>query len=272
MARAGVFMLNRIRDLPCLAVAAALSMCAQTPPPVANPRTSPADIAAGRKMFRSHCAPCHGPAGEGGLGPTLASGVYYHGSTDEDLLNNISNGIPGTAMPATYFDPNQVWQLVAFVRSLSRSTATTPPPGDPMHGAALFRENGCSGCHRVRGDGDDSGGLGPDLTSVGSERSVAFLRQSILDPSAFIPAQYRTVHIALENGSTYSGLLLNEDTWSIQIRDSAKGLLSIDRHAVSKFEFDKSSPMPAYRDKLTASQVNDLVAWLYTLKRRGGSE
>ncbi len=80
------------------------------------------------------------------------------------------------------------------------------------------------------------------------------------------------IHITLENGTTYSGFLMNEDTWSIQILDSAKGLLSIDQHAVSKFEFDKNSSMPSYRDKLTAAQVTDLVAWLYTLKRRGGSE
>jgi len=161
---------------------------------------------------------------------------------------------------------------VAFVRSLSRAAAAAPPPGDPMRGAALFRENGCSECHRVRGDGNDSGTMGPDLTAVGSTRSVAFLKQSILDPSAFIPAQYRMAHITLEDGASYSGFVMNEDTWTIQLLDSTKGLLSIDRHAVSRFEFDKNSTMPAYRGKLSNTDVTDLVAWLCTLKRRGVSE
>ena len=50
-----------------------------------NPLTSPADVAAGAKTFRSHCAPCHGLHGEGGRGPNLASGVFFHGGTDLDL-------------------------------------------------------------------------------------------------------------------------------------------------------------------------------------------
>jgi mono/diheme cytochrome c family protein len=43
---------------------------------VRNPRTSPEDIAAGAKTFRSHCAPCHGIHGEGGRGPNLALGIF----------------------------------------------------------------------------------------------------------------------------------------------------------------------------------------------------
>ena len=51
-----------------------------------NPRTTPADAAAGAKIFRSHCAECHGLKGEGGKGPNLSSGVYYHGSSDASLF------------------------------------------------------------------------------------------------------------------------------------------------------------------------------------------
>jgi mono/diheme cytochrome c family protein len=72
-------------------------------------------------MFRSHCARCHGVKGEGGIGPSLAAGIFYHGDSDSDLAQNISNGIQGTAMPGTFFDHGQVSQIVAYVRSLSRS-------------------------------------------------------------------------------------------------------------------------------------------------------
>jgi len=80
---------------------------------VRNPRTSPADVAQGQKTFRSHCAPCHGVNGEGGLGPNLTTGVFYHGSTDADLLRNIANGIEGTEMPGLFYSPDRIWQVIA---------------------------------------------------------------------------------------------------------------------------------------------------------------
>ena len=37
---------------------------------------------------------------------------------DVELVDIIRNGIPGTAMPGTFFDGTQVWQIVAYLRSL----------------------------------------------------------------------------------------------------------------------------------------------------------
>src|SRR5690349_4475103 len=101
---------------------------------VRNPHATPADVGAGAKIFRSHCAQCHGSKGEGGLGPNLTAGVFYHGGTDADLYRNITDGIVGTAMPSTFFDGTQAWQIVAYVRSLSQTVTTSAPPGDPRHG------------------------------------------------------------------------------------------------------------------------------------------
>src|SRR5207253_3101665 len=143
-----------------------------------NARTSPSDIAAGAKTFRSHCSTCHGIRGEGGLGPNLASGHFFHGSSDLELLNNISNGIPGTPMPGLFYSPDRVWQVVAFIRSLNAS-AKPQAAGEAARGAALFKSQRCAQCHRVNGEG---GRLGPDLTEVGRSRSPDFLRQSLVDP------------------------------------------------------------------------------------------
>src|SRR5438046_7595298 len=88
---------------------------------VNNPHTTPADVAAGAKIFRSHCAECHGLKGEGGRGPNLKTGVFFHGATDADIFLNITDGISGTAMPGVFFSRDQVWQMVAYVRSLSAS-------------------------------------------------------------------------------------------------------------------------------------------------------
>ena len=159
------------------------SLAAQQP--VRNPRTSPEDIALGAKTFRSHCAPCHGIHAEGGRGPNLASGRFYHGSSDANLLTNITEGIPGTEMPALFYMEDRVWQIIAYIRSLNG--AAEPPAGDVARGAELFRSKGCMGCHRVGGAG---GGLGPDLTGAGKIRSIEHLRQSIVDPNADVQPRY----------------------------------------------------------------------------------
>src|ERR1700674_4090214 len=155
------------------------------------------DVSAGAKIFRSHCAECHGLKGEGGRGPNLSTGVFFHGSTDADLMRNISDGIPGTAMPGVFFSPVQVSHLIAYVRSVSQSGSSERPEGDAAHGAKLFREKGCVVCHLIRGEG---GVRGPDLSLIGSQRSVEYLLQSLLDPNATVLRDFWVANITLENG------------------------------------------------------------------------
>ena len=115
---------------------------------VRNPRTLPADVAQNEKTFRSHCSPYHGMKGEGGRGPDLSAGVFYHGSTDADLLRNISDGIEDTEMPGLFYSPDRVWQVVAYIRSLSAGSHPASP-SDIAAGDALFNRSGCAGCHRI---------------------------------------------------------------------------------------------------------------------------
>src|SRR5215813_8395711 len=140
---------------------------------VRNPRTSTADVAQGEKTFRSHCSPCHGFKAEGGRGPNLATGVFYHGATDADLLRNISNGIPETEMPGLFYSPDRVWQVVAYIRSLNAASAREV--GDAQRGAEVYRSSGCAKCHRISGEGDR---MGPDLSSIGQSRSPEHLREA----------------------------------------------------------------------------------------------
>jgi putative heme-binding domain-containing protein len=229
---------------------------------VQNPRTSPADIAAGAKTFRSHCAPCHGYDGTGGLGPNLAAGRFYHGSTDEDLFNNISNGIAGTEMPGLFYSADRVWQIVAYVRSLNRS-AQTPPPGDATRGEALFASKGCSRCHRVDGKG---GAMGPDLSQIGASRSASYLRESIVKPGAEVSPRYWRVSFEDGQGRKIQGFLLNEDTYTVQLIAMNGALESYDRSALKDFTIDKRSAMPSYGGSLTSAELDDLVAYLWSLR------
>src|ERR1700736_709186 len=77
---------------------------------VVNPYTSPDDERAGAMLFRSQCAACHGPDGTGtGAGPSLTSGAFAHGGSDEALFRTISKGLPGTSMPASSLSGLQIW-------------------------------------------------------------------------------------------------------------------------------------------------------------------
>jgi cytochrome c oxidase cbb3-type subunit III len=244
----------------CLLSLAAVTLFAQE----RNPRATPADAAAGAKIFRSHCAECHGLKGEGGKGPNLSSGVYYHGSSDASLFQNITNGIPGTAMPSAFFSADQIWQVVAHVRGLARAGSDSAPQGDPQTGSTLFRSKGCSGCHMVRGEG---GIDGPDLSFIGSQRPVEFLRQSITQPDAHVSREFWLADVVLENGSASSGYVMNEDTYYLQMLTRDKGLVTLPRKDFRKLEIRKTSLMPSYEGKLSGSELTDLISYLWTLKR-----
>ncbi|MBM3775933.1 MAG: c-type cytochrome, partial [Acidobacteria bacterium] len=212
---------NRCRELPgsrgclgrltgmqaCLLLLAAALLPAQHELAATNPHTSPEDVQAGGRIFRSHCAECHGPKGGGGRGPDLRRGEYFHGSSDAALFRVILNGIPGTQMPGVYFEGPQVWQLVSFVRSLAREAVPVTVPGDAARGEKLYRsKGGCAKCHSVQGQG---GSLGPDLTHIGSMRTPDHLRASLIDPEReVLPASW-SVKAVDAKGTAYSGILLN---------------------------------------------------------------
>ncbi len=245
----------------------AATLSGQEQEQIRNPRTSPADVAAGAKTFRSHCSACHGLNGEGGRGPNLARGQFYDGSSDSDLLNNISNGIPGTEMPGLFYSPDRVWQVVAFIRSLNAG-ADAKPSGDPARGAALFRSRSCTQCHRVSGEG---GRLGPDLTSIGQTRSPEHLRQSIVDPNADVSPRYWLVTCRDGAGKEYQGFLMNEDTYTVQFIDMHEELHSFAKADLTDYRVQKISKMPSYKNAFTEEQLQDLVAYLASLRPQRSS-
>ena len=236
---------------------------------VKNPHTTAADVAAGSRIFRSHCADCHGLAGEGGKGPNLTTGVLFHGSSDAALLKNVSDGIEGTAMPSSFFSEDQVWQVIAFVRTLAKAGSAKAPPGNATRGGMLFASRGCAGCHLVKGIG---GVNGPDLSFVGSQRPLDQLRKSILEPNAQVDQAYWMADIVLENGTPYKGFLLNEDTYHVQMLHPAKGLLTLPKRNFRKFVVQKTSAMPSYQGRLQEPELQDLVAYLWSLQRPRSAE
>jgi cytochrome c oxidase cbb3-type subunit 3 len=150
------------------------------------------------------------------------------------------------------------------VRSLGR-VPLKPVPGNPTRGAEIYRGKGnCAGCHSIKGEGGISG---PDLASVGASRSAAYLRESLVDPQAAVPEGYLLVTVAAKSGQNVTGVRVNEDSFSIQIRDDAGRSYSFWKYEVAHIDKQRNkSPMPSYKGQLSDDELTDLVAYLASLK------
>jgi cytochrome c oxidase cbb3-type subunit 3 len=244
--------------LACLTLAAVLPVAAQT-----NQFTSASDIALGKATFEGRCAGCHGQSGEGGRGPAINTGTFRHGGADREIFHTIRNGIPNSEMPPLFnqTDP-EVWRIVAYVRTLaSRGARIDSGTADPAAGAAVYAARGCASCHLIAGKGSD---LGPDLSRAGV-RAPRFLRDSIVTPSADLPLQYLAVTVVTNAGVKIRGIFLNEDDYSIQLRDTAGNPRSFLKNTLKEFQHDRESLMPAYAS-LAARDLDNLVAYLGSLK------
>jgi putative heme-binding domain-containing protein len=235
----------------------------QTATPTQNPYTSPTDVARGKRLFATNCAVCHGPAGAGGRGTNLAR-PNLPGIPDEAALFNVlHDGRPGTEMPPGWWvlNDHEIWQVAAFVRSLGRIEPGSPS-GNAQAGREVFRTQECARCHQVQTEG---GRMGPPLTDVGARRGASYLRTAILNPESALPEDFREVRLVTTDGKQLTGIWLNEDDYSIQIRDFSDHLLSFLKSELKSVEnLPGKSPMPAYH--LPDRELDDLVAYLVSLQ------
>lgn len=212
----------------------------------------------GESIYTSQCAICHGQRGEGGRGPSLARPRLRHAADDETLQRIIRRGLPGTGMPATWLNESELIDVAAHVRSLGRITPT-PIPGNAPRGQAVYSKQGCAQCHTIQGRG---GAFGPDLTGIGQRRNAAHLRQSIVDPAADVPPDFVLIHTG-----KISGARVNEDTFSIQLRDATGALHSFWKSELPTLrkELGKTA-MPSYRGRIPEAELDDLTAYLASLE------
>ena len=245
------------------------SLTAQVDPgyvvPKENPFTTPSDLKRGEQLFLGQCGRCHGPKGEGGLGAILAQPRLRRAPDEESLFRVIRDGIRGTEMPAaSTLSSREVWQLAAFVRGLGR-VPTESVVGNPQRGRELYQAKGkCGQCHIVNGQGIS---VGPELTDIGARRSASYLRASLAAPEAAVPDGFVQVRIATKDGRRITGVRIAEDTFTIQIVDLSGRTYSFFKQELTDLQKDFSkSPMPSYQDVLTPSELDDLVAYLVSLR------
>ena len=224
---------------------------------------NPEDVVHGTRVFEIHCARCHGLGGTGGEGPNLMRENLRRSTEDDALLEIVDNGIAGTDMPGHgSLNTREIRNVAAYVRSLGVAPREDLP-GDPVAGRELYDMTLCSTCHIVNGEGM---ALGPDLSDVGLLRGSAYLRESVMDPPKVVNPRFRTVLIEDANSRTVMGVRVAEDTFTIQVIDEAGRHRSFRKRQLREFQLlPEESMMMSYAD-FTDEELDDLVAYLATLR------
>lgn len=226
--------------------------------------TDAASLQAGMKSYQFHCAFCHGK-GDDGFAANLVSPNLVHAPTDSSLLNIIRNGIIGTDMPpALGMSEQEMLQVAGYVRTLGRSAPTTIA-GNAGKGKALYMGKGaCASCHMLEGAG---GRMGPDLTQIGAMRSPSNLRSSIMRPSSAMVGGWTMVHVSLKSGAKVNGIRMNEDNFYISLRDGKGKIHTLAKSDATSIDRDLTkSSMPSYEKVFTAEELDDLIAYLFSLR------
>ena len=268
-----------LRALISIAILASFALADEAHNPLAK---DPKAAKAGEFEFRINCAFCHGlGARGGGRGPDLTRAHKRHGDSDADMFQNISLGIPGTVMPANGTNgqgvgmtDDEIWQIIAYLRSV-QVQAPAKPVGNAAHGKELFYgDAACSSCHMVEGQG---GRLGPDLTAVGTARTIDALVESVRTPSKRLAwgltestkefaQEYQTVTVVTSDGHEIKGVILNEDQFSLQMMDKTERIHLLEKDELRSIRKSRESLMPPYDTAALSDQdLNDIVAYLLSV-------
>lgn len=220
----------------------------------------------GRQTFESTCAACHGLDGRGGeRGPDIATRAEIVRKSDEELAKILQVGIPQAGMPAfASLGSATLSATVKHLRLLQGKGVAPPLPGNSGQGKQIFAgKAGCSKCHMVQGSG---GFLGPDLSSYGASHSVSDIRKSIVSPGQR-PGLHKSLAKATTNdGRTVTGLVRNEDNFSLQLQSLDGALHLLAKSEVANLTFDSKPLMPEdYAKKLNGSDLDHVIAYLLSV-------
>ena len=252
----------------------------------------------GRALWASHCIDCHGSQARGSeSGPNIirTKTVNFDRSaaTAGSVLGPfLKAGHPTQSQkPSASFTDEEVVALANFLRQRVNDTMRGSPlftvgdivVGDAKAGEAYFNgEGGCTSCHNA---------TARNLAGVATRiPEPVDLQQRMLFPGAAGRGRGRggrgaagtaatppgppvvdrnavTVTIAPASGAPVSGVLVEESDFYVTLRES-DGTVRVVRRTPG-MKVTKTNPLQAHvdlLDRLTDTQIHDLVAYLETLK------
>jgi cytochrome c oxidase cbb3-type subunit 3 len=221
----------------------------------------------GQRTFTATCSACHGLDGRGGeRAPNITGSAKLQHLSDTELASIVSNGIPAAGMPAfRSLGVSEVHAVVSYLRVLQGKKKSVALPGNPASGKDLFAgKAGCSSCHMVGGEG---GFLGPDLSLYAATRSAPEVVDAITNPGKNAAVSQKSVVAVTRDDHRISGLVRNEDNFSIQILTAEGVYHFLSRTDLTSLEYHDPIMPFDYRDRLTGGELNDLASYLIGVGR-----
>jgi len=239
---------------------------------ISNPfANDPAAPAAGKAVFESTCAACHGAGAAGSeRAPALNTGTFRHGGSDQDIFQTIRSGVSGTLMPSFSGLPSDnVWRLVSYIKSLSGQTGPLgQATGDAVAGEQVFfGKGGCAACHEVNGRGLD---LASDLSAEGT-KPVAAIKTGVLHqmpPARGFGGAPHYADVVTNDGRTVHGLVRGEDSFSILLQTADGKWVSFNRKDVKSIANAGGAVPRDIATRISAKDVDDIVTYLQKQKER----
>lgn len=151
---------------------------------------------------------------------------------------------------------------------LDRLIAEVLTRGDPERGEAVFRraDLNCKNCHALAGAG---GGIGPELSAVGTSSPPDYIVNSVMFPDQAIKEQFETLVVLTDDGHIYQGIVADKDDNRVVLKDASGEPRTI---ATSEIEDQKrgGSLMPkGLVNLMTHAEFVDLVRFLCELGKPG---
>ena len=88
-----------------------------------------------------------------------------------------------------------------------------------------------------------------------------------MDPDQEVAPRWWTVRAAGADGVMREGFRMNEDSFSLRIMDTDSNLWSFQKRELENYERLEKSTMPSYAESLSDGELDDLVAYLFSLRR-----
>jgi putative heme-binding domain-containing protein len=117
----------------------------------------------------------------------------------------------------------------------------------------------CSQCHRYDGRG---GVVGPDLTLIAQQGTRERILQSILEPNRDVAPQYYATLLELEDGETFTGVLLRSAGYEIYRNTLGEEVTFQKTQIAARKQLDSSLMPHGLVDQMTLEEIRDLLEFL----------
>ena len=183
--------------------------------------------------------------------------VYTLGHSDPVLVDALTKAAKLDA-EVKPLDPKTMEALIAEVAA----------KGDPARGETVFRraDLNCTKCHAVSGAG---GGVGPDLSAVGSSSPVDYVINSIMLPDQAIKEEFHTLVVATADGQVFQGIVADKDDKRVVLKEATGELRTIPASEIEDTKEGGSLMPKGLVNFMTRAEFVDLVRFLSELGKPG---